>query len=608
MDIPQRIAALRKLMACENMQAYVIVTDDFHGSEYVGEYFKSRVFMSGFTGSAGTLVVLRERAALWTDGRYFLQAENQLAGTGIELMKMGEEGVPTIAKFLVSELNDNDVIGFDGRTVSNRFATQIADEVKSKNIRFSYDKDLVDAIWTERPEMSARPVWELDTAYAGKSREEKIVEVRKAMERNKADFFLVTALDEIAWLLNLRGDDVAYTPVFLAYMLIGMDSATLYIREKIIPGDIKRKLDECNVTLASYERVYEDIAHIPGGKRVMLDGNSANYRIVQSVSSGANGEKPEILNLTSPVIAMKAIKNAAEMENIRRAHIKDGVAVTRFIYWLKKNVRGNNEVTELEAAARLDDFRTEMEHYMEQSFSPIMAYGEHGAIVHYDPMESTGENNGRMEARGFCLADTGGHYLEGTTDITRTVALGELTEEEKRMFTLVLRGHLNLGAARFPYGVCGANLDALAREPLWENGLDYNHGTGHGVGYLMNVHEGPQRFAWKINGEIQNAVLEEGMVISDEPGVYLAGKFGIRHENLVLVRKGEKTEYGQFMYLEPLTLVPFDVEAVEPSLMTDRELELLNAYHKKVYETIAPFLSGEESAWLKECTQPIEKR
>ena len=597
MEIKDRLDALRLLMAQNGMQAYIVVTDDFHGSEYVGDYFKARAYLSGFTGSAGTLVVLQDRACLWTDGRYFLQAADQLAGSTIELMRIGEKDVPTIPEFLEKQLPKNSVIGFDGRTISNQFAGQIMEKVKAKNISFAYEKDLVDLIWKERPGLSKEPVWELDTCYAGQTREEKLGRVRHVMVEKQADYFVVTSLDEIAWILNLRGNDVLCTPVFLAYMLLTKDKATLFVHDEIINKNIREKLASCGVTLSPYNDIYEELTQISKGKKVLLDGGFANYRIVQSIPDGV-----EVVDEPSPVIAMKAVKTPLEMENLRKAHIKDGVAVTRFIYWLKSHV-GKERITELSAAAKLEEFRRQMDGFIEPSFDSILAYASHGAIVHYEPTE---ESDVEMKPCSFCLADTGGQYYEGTTDVTRTIALGELTEEEKRAYTLVLRGHLNLGAAKFLYGVCGANLDYLAREPLWENGMDYNHGTGHGVGYLLNVHEGPQRIHWRINHQTKHTVLEEGMVTSNEPGLYLEGKFGIRHENLVLVRKGVQNEYGQFMYLEELTMVPFDKEAIIPSLMSDRELDRLNAYHQKVYDAISPYLEGEELAWLRKATEKIK--
>ena len=591
-----RINALRQLMQERGIAAYIVPSDDFHGSEYVGDYFKAREYLSGFTGSAGTLVVMQDGAYLWTDGRYFLQAGVQLKGSGVTLMKEGEPGVPEIADFLADQLKDGDCIGFDGRTVTYHFVRKIAEKTGSKNITFAGGEDLAGCVWKERPQISVEPVWELEEKYAGRSRKEKLAGLREKMEEEGADVLVLAALDEIAWLLNLRGNDVKCTPVFLAYMIIDRTKAVLCVHEEIISEEIRNKLSGDGVELAPYEGAAEILRGIGEGKKVLADGDKVNDLLVKSIPAHAVH-----LDVPSPVVRMKAMKNSAEMENTRLAHIKDGVAVTKFIFWLKQNV-GKECITELGAAQKLEELRMQQEHYIGPSFHPIVAYGPHGAIVHYSADE---KSDVELKQEGFCLADTGGHYLEGTTDITRTIALGPLTEEEKKIYTLVLRGNLNLAAARFLYGTCGQNLDYIAREPLWENGLDFNHGTGHGVGYILSVHEGPQRIHWRIAKGVTCAPFEEGMVVSDEPGLYLEGKFGVRLENLVLCRKGEKNEYGQFMYLEKLTMVPFDREAIETSMLTEKEISRLNEYHQQVYSVISPYLEKEEAEWLKEVTAPV---
>lgn len=595
MTVKEKLEALRAGMKDAGMDAYIVPSDDFHSSEYVGEYFKEREYMSGFTGSAGTLVVLLERAALWTDGRYFKQAKEQLKDSTIELMRAGQPGVPTISKFLAEVLHEDSTIGFDGRTVSKAFVDSLL--AKSK-FSIRDDLDLVGEIWSDRPEMSKEPVWEPNESCVGYCREEKMEKLRAALREEKVEGILLSALDEIAWLLNLRGNDVAYTPVFLAYMLVTVDLAILFVNEAIISEDIREKLEKAGVEFRAYESIASYLETKLKVKSILLDSKKVSYRLQNSIPKGI-----KIVEKNSPIELMKAIKTPAEMDGMREAHRKDGVAVTRFMRWLKEQV-ATKTVTEISAAKKLLSFREEMDGFLDQSFSPIIAYGEHGAIVHY---EATAQSNATLEARGLCLADTGAHYREGTTDITRTIALGPLTEEEKKMYTIVLRGHLNLGAARFLEGLCGQNLDYLARGPLWEYGLDYNHGTGHGVGFLLSVHEGPQRIHWKIQKESAPVVLREGMIISNEPGLYLEGKFGIRHENLVLCRKCEENEYGQFMYFEPLTMVPFDRDAIVPELLSDRELDLLNSYHEKVYETLAPLMSDEEVSWLKKATEKIKK-
>ena len=590
--ITERLARLRREMAQRGMDGYVVVTDDFHGSEYVGDYFKARAYLSGFTGSAGTLVVLPDRAALWTDGRYFLQAAEQLTGSTIELMRMGQPGVPAIGAFLAQHLPEGGVLGFDGRTVSSCFAGTLEKALEAKHIRFAGGEDLVDAVWPDRPALSDRPVWEL--TGCGLSREEKLAKLREKMAAADAAYLLLTSLTEIAWTLDLRGGDVACTPVFLSFLLIGREDAQLCIQPQAVPADIAEKLTACGVTMRPYGAIYDLLRTLPAGTRVMADSATANYRIMESLSHA------EVLDQPSPAVLMKACKTPEEMANFRTVHIKDGAAMCRFLYWLKTRI-GEEPMTELSAAARLAAFRAEQPDFLDLSFDTIAGYGPHGAIVHYDP---TPETDVPLHPEGLLLVDSGAHYRQGTTDVTRTIALGPVTQEEKRMFTLVLKGHLALAAARFPHGATGENLDVLARLPLWEQGLDYNHGTGHGVGFILSVHEGPQSFRWHST-DGRRIPLEEGMVISNEPGYYEAGKFGIRHENLVLVRAGETTDYGQFMYLEPLTMAPFDRDAIDVSLLTEAELALLNDYHRLVYDTVAPLLPAEEQAWLAAATAPL---
>ena len=596
MNPAEKLARLRAEMAKRGMGAYVVVTDDFHASEYVGAHFKAREYLSGFTGSAGTLVVLPERAALWTDGRYFLQASQQLDGSGIELMRMGQPGVPEIPDFLRDSVPENGLIGFDSRTISNDFARRIGAKTQEKHIRFAGGEDLVGLVWADRPALSCEKLWELDASYAGLSRAEKLAKVREKMDEAGADVFIIPALDEIAWLLNLRGGDVLFTPVFLSYLMLTRGSATLCVQKEAVSAEIEAHLNADGVTLAPYDDIYRLVAALPRRTRVLLDGASANYRITQSVPDGA-----ETLDRPSPIILMKAVKNAAEQENERRAHIKDGVAVTRFLYWLKHTI-GREPITELSASGKLAELRAKGDGYLDQSFDPILAYGAHGAIVHYEPTEET---DIPLEPRGLCLADTGAQYLEGTTDITRTIALGPLTEEERRVYTLVLRGHLQLGAAKFLHGCTGETLDMLARAPLWEAGLDYNHGTGHGVGFVLGVHEGPERIHWDVLRQKRHCVIEEGMIFSNEPGVYLAGKFGVRIENLVVVRVAEENEYGRFLTLEPLTLVPYDRDAIDLDLLSSRDLALLNSYHEKVFAALSPYFAGDELAWLRDATAPL---
>lgn len=578
-----------------DIQAYIIPTDDFHSSEYVGDYFKCREYMSGFTGSAGTLVVLEESAYLWTDGRYFLQADKQLEKTGIVLMKSGQSDVPIIEEFLKRELKEGDTIGFDGRTISKNFADKLLERIKEKNIKINGTVDLVNIIWKNRPEISKEQVWQLDIKYAGISRKEKMKKIREKMKEAGADVFIDAALDEIAWLLNLRGNDIAYTPVFLSYMIIREDRAILCIHREVISEKIEDELKEDGIAIAEYEEIYKLADEISDKEKVLYDSGSINYNLYNSINKNAT-----IINRESPIALMKAMKNPVEVENIKRAHIKDGVAMCKFIYWLKKNVPLGN-VSEISAAEKLVEFRAQMDGFLDQSFAPIFGYGEHGAIIHYSATEET---NVVMKDKGLCLIDTGAHYYDGTTDVTRTVVLGELTKEEKEAFTIVLKGNLNLANTTFVYGTTGANIDCVARRPLWEKGMDFNHGTGHGVGYILGVHEGPQNISKNSKSKTK---LEEGMIVSDEPGFYKEGKFGIRHENLLLCKKGIKNEYGQFMVCDVLTMVPFDSDGIDLSLMNEDEVDYLNNYHKKVYENISPYLNEEEKKWLKNSTKMLCK-
>ena len=596
MTIKQKLNALRILMKEKKIDAYLVPTDDFHGSEYVGDYFKCRKYITGFTGSAGTAIITQDMAGLWTDGRYFIQAADQLRDTTIELFKSGEPGVPTVHQFLNDKLEEGMCLGFDGRTVSAREAEELQELLQEKHITFSVNDDLIGEIWEDRPVLSCESVMELDIRWTGKSRADKIAEIREQMKAKEADTFILTSLDDIAWLLNIRGNDIHCCPVVLSYLVMMENELRLYANAAAFSEEIRSNLEADGVKIYPYDDVYSYVQSISSDKKVLLSRANVNSRLVSNIPS-------EVTILDEPNLTLlpKAVKNETEMENERIAHIKDGVAVTKFIHWLKKNVT-RTTITELSTAEKLYQFRSEQEHFLGESFDPIIAYGTHAAIVHYSATEAT---DIPLEARGMVLADTGGHYLEGTTDITRTIVLGSVTAKEKKFFTAVLRGNLNLAAAKFKYGCTGLNLDYLARGPLWELGEDYNHGTGHGVGYLLNVHEGPNSFRWKNLPGNPAPVLEEGMITSDEPGYYLENEFGIRHENLVLCKKAEKTSFGQFMCFEPLTMVPFDLEGINPEEMTERERKLLNDYHQKVYTTISPYLDEEEKEWLKQATREI---
>ena len=593
----ETITELRKQMKAHNIDAYMIVTDDFHGSEYVGDHFKCRAYMSGFTGSAGTLVVTQDMAGLWTDGRYFLQAGKQLAGSGIDLFKMGEPGVPTVHAFLVDKLKEGQTLGFDGRTVNAKEAFALKRDLEEKGAGVVYEQDLVDLVWKDRPALSAEPVTLLDEKYTGESREERIRRVREVMEEQGADLFVLSSLDDIAWLLNIRGNDVAYNPVVLSYLVLGRTEIRLYINEKVLDDTVREALEAAGVSFYPYDQMYEDMKKINKKHTVLLDASKANFAIVSNIPA----EVP-VLDRPCPTVLMKAVKTPVEVENERKAHIKDGVAVCRFLHWIKTNV-GKIPMTEISVAEKLEEFRQMGENYRGQSFGPIAAYAEHGAIVHYS---ATPETDKEIKADSFLLLDTGGQYLEGTTDITRTVAFGNITDEMKKHFTAVLKGNLNLVSAKFRKGCLGINFDYLAREALWEMGLDYNHGTGHGVGYYLNVHEAPNGFRWKqVPERNESAAFEAGMITSDEPGLYLEGKYGIRLENLIVCEKYMENEYGEFLQFKPLTFVPFDLDAVDPSLMTEKERARLNAYHAEVFEKISPYLDEKETRWLAHETRAI---
>ena len=595
MTVKERITALRERMKEKKIDAYLVPTDDFHASEYVGEYFKCRKYITGFTGSAGTAVIMQDMAGLWTDGRYFIQAAAQLEGTGVDLFKMGEPGVPTIHQFLEEKLGEGMCLGFDGRTISAKEAAELSEALGKKGASLSVDYDLVGEVWEDRPALSCEPVMELDVKWAGESRADKCAKIRKAMEEKGADAFVLTSLDDIAWLLNIRGGDVHCCPVVLSYLVMTQKEIKLFANEKAFPAEVLDALAKDGVTLLSYDSIYEYVKTFAKDMKVLLCKQKANSRLVSNIPS-----EVEILDEENLTLLPKAIKNPVEVENERIAHIRDGVALTKFIYWLKKNV-GKIPMTELSAEEKLYSFRAQQENFIDNSFDPIISYGVHAAINHYS---ATPETDIPIEPRSFLLADTGGNYYEGTTDTTRTIVMGSVTDEQKKFFTAVLRGMLNLGNAKFRYGCTGVNLDYLARGPLWELGQDFNHGTGHGVGYLLNVHEGPNSFRWKVVPG-NNAVLEEGMITSDEPGYYVEDGYGIRHENMIVCKKAEKTQFGQFMCFEFLTMVPFDLDAVVPEQMTAHERELLNNYHAQVYEKISPYLDEDEKAWLKEATRAI---
>lgn len=599
-----KIRQLRDRMKELGIDAYLVPTADFHESEYVGEFFKCRHFLTGFNGTAGTAVITMDKAGLWTDGRYFVQAEEQLSGSEIKLYRMGEPEFPTLDEFLEEELPVDGCLGFDGRVVNSELGYGLQNLLQEKNVTINCSKDLVGEIWTSRPAMSCEPIWSLDVKYAGKSTVEKLSDLRDAMKKNKAQIHLMTALDEIAWLFNLRGNDIVNNPVFLSYALITQDEAYLYVQKEAIKEDTKMgkevcaALAEAKVQVKEYAEFLQDVAALKNEK-ILLERKKASFAVCESIDASCR-----IIDEMNPCATMKAVKNATEIENMRKAHLKDGIAVTKFMYWLKHTI-GTCDMTEMTAAHKIEELRAEQGNYIEPSFVTIAAYKENAAMCHYHPSDEVCK---KLKPEGLLLVDSGGQYLEGTTDITRTYALGPLTEKEKEYYTIVAAAMLKVSTMKFLHGCRGINLDYTIREAFWKRGLDFAHGTGHGVGYLSNVHERPNGLRWKVVPERQDsAVIEPGMICSDEPGLYFAGDFGTRTENLILCVEDEKNEYGQFLKFEFLTKAPIDLEALDTRFMDDADIERLNTYHKDVYETISPYMNEEEKEWLKHVTREISR-
>ncbi|WP_434798599.1 aminopeptidase P family protein [Terrisporobacter vanillatitrophus] len=591
--INDRISKLRSVMKEKGIFAYIIPSADYHQSEYVGEFFKGRQFISGFTGSAGTVVITPEKAILWTDGRYFLQAEKELSTSCVELYKMGEENVPTTFEYIENEVPEGSKIGFDGRAISAAMGAELESSLAKKNITISYEGDLLDEVWKDRSALSDAKAFLLDVKYSGEDFTSKIARVRKAMQDSGATTHILTSLDDIAWLFNVRGGDVKYNPVVLSYAVVTLDKAILFVDENKLNDEIKASFGEEVVEIKGYFQIDEFVKTIEKEDVVLVDNNKINYTILKNIPEGV-----KVVNAMNPSTIFKAEKNPVEIENTKQAHIRDGVAVTKFMYWLKNNI-GKIEITEISAADKMTELRKEQGGFIEPSFASIAGYGANGAIVHYSANE---ESNTTLEPKGLFLLDSGGQYFDGTTDITRTFAVGPLTEEEKSNFTSVARAMIRLSGAKFLYGANGYYLDILARGIMWEQGLNYNHGTGHGIGHVLNVHEAPNGFRWD-NRNL--ATLEEGMITTNEPGFYKAGSHGIRLENEMLCKKGVKNEYGQFMEFEPITIAPIDLDAINVDLMKEDDKVYLNEYHKMVFDTVSPFLTDEEAEWLKEYTRAI---
>jgi len=597
MNINQRLQDLREVMRREHLAAFIFPSTDPHQSEYVADHWKGREFISGFNGSAGTAVVTMDSAALWTDSRYFLAAENQLKGTEYQLMKLKIEGTPTIAEWIGRECDPGAEVAIDG-TCSSACEVKdlIADLRKQGGITLRTNLDPLTLIWKDRPAIPDNPVEIYPLEHAGETAHEKIARIRQALRERHADGMLMAALDDIAWTLNLRGSDVHCNPVFVSYLLIAPNDVTLYINKVKLSPEVEAYLKAEGVGVAPYEEVRKGLKDY-FAYNILLDPNEVNYTLYKSVTR-------EIVEEESPVKRMKTVKNEREIAGFRSAMLKDGIAMTKFLKWIYEwkeesgKRKENTPATELSVSAKLEAFRAEQPLFRGISFDTIAAYQAHGAIVHYEP---TPESDIPLKPEGFLLLDSGAQYLDGTTDITRTIPLGPLTEEQKHIYTLVLKGHIQIELCKFPSGASGTQLDVLARQALWREGLNYLHGTGHGVGTYLNVHEGPHQ----IRMEWKPAPLVAGMTVTDEPGIYLAGKFGVRIENTLLVTPYKETEFGKFLQFDSLTLCPIDKAPILTDLLTQEELDWLNAYHQRVFDTLSPHLNQEEADWLREACAPI---
>lgn len=591
--INERVERLRSWMKENGISAFVFPSSDPHNSEYVAEHWKSREWISGFSGSAGTAVVTLEHAALWTDSRYFIAAEKELKGTDFQLMKLRVEGTPSISEWLVRELSNYQkaVVGVDGNVISFTEVSSMERELASKgNITVRTDADPMAELWTDRPVIPDNKVSLHPLEYSGESTSSKISRIRKQLADSGADGLLVTALDEIAWVLNLRGSDVHCNPVFVSYLLISPEKVVLYINNVKLLAEVKDYLTSEQIAVDAYEAVVDGLRSYEG-KSLLVDMSSTNYSLATAVPT------EKLCEGVSPIASMKAIKNEAEQEGFRAAMLRDGVAVVKFLAWLKPAVEAGGQ-TEISLDERLTALRAEQPKFKGISFDTIVGYEEHGAIVHY---EATPETDIPVEPHGLVLIDSGAQYLDGTTDITRTIALGEITEEQRRVYTLVLKGHIQLDMCRFPAGACGSQLDAIARVPMWREGYNYMHGTGHGVGSYLNVHEGPHQ----IRMEWRPAPLQAGMTVTNEPGIYLEGKFGVRIENTLLIVPAETTPFGDFLKFETLTLAPIDTTPIVFEMLSEEEREWLNNYHHRVYESLKPYLTAVEQEWLRKATLPI---
>ena len=600
--IKDRLLRLREKMAEEGIDYYMMPTSDFHNSEYSADFFKVREYFCGFDGSNGTLVVSADEAGMWTDGRYFIQAENQMKGTGVVLFKMLEPGVPTITEYLLNNMKEGQVLGFDGRVVSTSIGEDLEKKLSEKKVSLKYDKDLAEEVWTERPALPCHDMYVLPDDLCGMSFKEKLTVVREKMAEKGCKFYLLSKLDDIMWLTNLRGNDVECNPVALSYAIITENEFTLFVQGKEITDSVKAYCDKEGIILKDYHSLIDEVGKTSMPGNVLFDKRNTNFLTYKTLVKKAEEAKVALKNEKDPTELLKACKNDTEIKNIREVYVRDSAKLTEFIYWVKANV-GKEEITEYSAAMKLDSMRAELPGFIELSFPTISAYNANAAMAHY---EATEDNYAVVNPEGMLLVDSGGTYMGGTTDVTRTIVVGEISDEIKRTYTATVVGMLRLANANFLEGCSGKNVDILARQCLWDMGIDYKHGTGHGIGYILNVHEGPQNIRWRFTPGQNEAPLLPGMIVSDEPGVYIEGKYGIRIENILEVVKGDANEYGQFLHFAHLTYVPIDREAIDKKYMEPRDIKAFNDYHAEVYKRVSPLIKDPKILnWLREATREI---
>ncbi|BEP28248.1 aminopeptidase P family protein [Helicovermis profundi] len=587
--VNERVKKLRDIMLKNNLDAYIVYSFDPHSSEYVSERWKGRAWISGFTGSAGTIVVLKDKAGLWTDGRYFIQAEKQLKNSGIDLYKMAIPGFPTYEEWIYDNLDKDAKIGVDGEVLNVKTNKELCETFSKKNIEIKY-MDLLNDIWQDRPSIPMNEVYKHEIKYAGKSRQKKIEILREYISKKESDYYIISTLDDIAWTLNLRGSDISYSPVAISYLLISKSKTVLYIHNNKLNNELVSSLKKDKILIKNYDTIFEDLGEISKTDSILINEESINVKIKNSINAKTKNTKNYIAFL-------KSVKDDIELENQKKCLIRDGASLVRFLHWVDTNVKSET-LTEINVNEKLYSIRKDDSKFVDESFASIIGYKEHGALMHYSANEETCY---KLKPEGMLLVDSGGLYLDGTSDITRTFSLGEVSDKERTDFTLVLKGVINLTKAVFLEGTIGANLDILARKPMWDNGIDYKCGTGHGIGYFLNVHEGPQR----ISRDLINVKLEEGMVLSNEPGIYREGQYGIRIENTIVVVPYKESEFGKFYKFETISYAPIDIRLIKSELLTEGEREWINSYHNDVYKKLSPLLNKKENKWLKNMTKEI---